>query len=349
MNTQAPDQAPPNSHEPPPQSSFGHYAGRFRPPRKTWLAAAATGLLAILLAAAIVTTHANTATLVTQFGRPVRVITDAGLHFKLPAPIERAIPVDLRLHVTSSDPQDAATKDDAAGDAAATDGASHNNQRILVQAFVAWQVGGNSADIQTYVAALRNDPAEAGNQIRSLINATLQITTPGYTLAALVGTAPGEHKLTAFETELRARLAPRLRTLYGIEIRELGVESLSLPEPALSAALAQMRAARDTIAAQRTAEADRQAAQIRADATRDSRILIANAQTQAAQIEAGARVQAAEIEAHAYSADPALYTLLRSLDTLGNVIGPNTRLVLRTDAAPFNVLVNGPPADAANK
>ena len=35
--------------------------------------------------------------------------------------------------------------------------------------------------------------------------------------------------------------------------------------------------------------------------------------------------------------------LLRSLDTLGEVVGPHTRLILRTDAAPFNVLVQGPP------
>jgi membrane protease subunit HflC len=38
--------------------------------------------------------------------------------------------------------------------------------------------------------------------------------------------------------------------------------------------------------------------------------------------------------------------MLRSLDTLSSMIGPNTRLVLRTDAAPFKVLVQGPPDDA---
>jgi membrane protease subunit HflC len=34
---------------------------------------------------------------------------------------------------------------------------------------------------------------------------------------------------------------------------------------------------------------------------------------------------------------------LRSLDTLDSVVGANTRLILRTDAAPFQVLVDGPP------
>jgi membrane protease subunit HflC len=34
--------------------------------------------------------------------------------------------------------------------------------------------------------------------------------------------------------------------------------------------------------------------------------------------------------------------MLRSLDSLDKLIGPNTRLILRTDAAPFRVLVDGP-------
>jgi membrane protease subunit HflC len=77
--------------------------------------------------------------------------------------------------------------------------------------------------------------------------------------------------------------------------------------------------------------------------------MVADAQTQAAAIEATSRKDAAAIQAKAYDADPQLYMMLRSLDTLANMVGPNTRLVLRTDAAPFNVLVNGPPADAVTK
>jgi membrane protease subunit HflC len=38
-----------------------------------------------------------------------------------------------------------------------------------------------------------------------------------------------------------------------------------------------------------------------------------------------------------------LYNLLRSLDTLGSIVNSGTRLVLRTDAAPFRALVDGPP------
>jgi membrane protease subunit HflC len=104
-----------------------------------------------------------------------------------------------------------------------------------------------------------------------------------------------------------------------------------------------MKAERETAAAERTAEGLRQAAAIRADADRDAREVVAQAREQAARTEADAQQAAARIYAKAYESDPGLYNTLRSLDALNQVIGRNTSLVLRTDAAPFRVLVEGPP------
>ena len=103
-----------------------------------------------------------------------------------------------------------------------------------------------------------------------------------------------------------------------------------------------MRAERETVAAARPAEGLRAAAELRSEAARDSRITLARSRTEAADIEAASRQEAASIQARAYQADPDLYALLRSMDTLGSVVGPNTRMILRTDAAPFNVLIQGP-------
>ncbi|MBN0698547.1 protease modulator HflC, partial [Pseudomonas aeruginosa] len=92
---------------------------------------------------------------------------------------------------------------------------------------------------------------------------------------------------------------------------------------------------------ERTAEGRRQAAEIRSAAERDARVIQAEASVKAAEIEAQARVEAARIYGKAYSGSPQLYNLLRSLDTLGTIVNGDTRLVLRTDAAPFRVLVDG--------
>jgi len=107
-----------------------------------------------------------------------------------------------------------------------------------------------------------------------------------------------------------------------------------------------MRAERETIAAQRTAEGNRMAAEISSNADRDAHIKLAEAGVQAAGIEAQARVDAAKIYGLAYAGNPQLYTMLRSLDTLSTMINANTRIILRTDAAPFNALVDGPAAAA---
>jgi membrane protease subunit HflC len=287
-------------------------------------------LVAAVMAASAIMVSAGTAVVVTQFGKPVRVLTAPGLAWKIPAPVETAIPVDLRLRTTSSGVQDVGTKD---------------GLRILVQAFVAWQVPDDPADIQQFVRAVRNDPDEAARQLRSFAGSALQVTASSFDLADLVNTDPRRVRLADFEARLRAQLEAPLRRTYGMAVRLVGIERLSLPETTLAATVARMRSERETVAAERTAEGLRAAAQIRAEAGRDSRILVAEAQTQAAQIEAASRKQAADIQAKAYAADPQLYMMLRSLDTLSSMVGPNTRLVLRTDAAPFNVLVQGPPEE----
>jgi membrane protease subunit HflC len=291
-------------------------------------------LAAAGLAASAIMVSAGTAVVVTQFGRPVRIVIEPGLAWKWPAPIQTTIPVDLRLRTTGSGLADVGTRD---------------GLRILVQAFAAWQVPNDPAAIERYVRAVRGDPDEAARQLRSFIASALQVSASGFGLAELVNTDPSRVRLADFEARLTVQLQAQMRATYGIDVRQVGIERLSLPETTLAATVARMRSERETVAAQRTAEGLREAAQIRADASRDSRIMVADAQTQAATIEAESKRQAAEIQARAYSGDPQLYMMLRSLDTLSSMIGPNTRLVLRTDAAPFNVLVQGPPGDAAGK
>jgi len=94
---------------------------------------------------------------------------------------------------------------------------------------------------------------------------------------------------------------------------------------------------------ERTAIGRREAAEIRSAAERDARIVRADATVKAADIEAQSKVQAAKAYGHAYASAPQLYTLLRSLDTLSTIIAPGSKVILRTDAAPFKVLVDGPP------
>jgi membrane protease subunit HflC len=290
---------------------------------------AAVVLLAAGAASSLMMVGPGQAVVVTEFGRPVRVLTQPGLAWKLPAPLEATIPVDLRLRTTSSGLQDVGTRE---------------GLRILVQAYLAWQVDDDPAHIQQFLRAGRRDPDDIARQLRSFMGSTIQVTASNFNLTDLVNTDSNKARFVVFEQQLQANLAQQVLDTYGIRIVQTGVERLSLPAETLAATVARMRAERETVAAQRTAEGLRAAAAIRSDATRDARLIGAQAQQEVAEIKAKGREKAASVHAGAYAVDPQLYTLLRSLDTLGATVGPKTRVILRTDAEPFRALVEGPIA-----
>ncbi len=287
---------------------------------------------AAVLSACLVLVGPGQAIVVTRFGDPVNVLTAPGLAWKMPAPVESTINVDLRLRTTSSGLQDVGTRD---------------GLRVLVQAYVAWQVPAEPERIRQFLRAVRNQPDVAAQQLRSFIGSSLEITAASFDLANLVNTDPTKVQLSELESRLRERIDEQALKVYGVTIRQVGIERLTLPTETLNATVARMRAERETVAAERQAEGQRAAAEIASNADRDARVLRAKAKAEAASIDAKSRLEAADIYGQAYNSAPDLYMLLRSLDTLDTVVGANTRLILRTDAAPFRVLVDGPPNSVA--
>ncbi len=294
-----------------------------------WRRIALAALLVLFAAASacLVQVRSGEATVITRFGNPARVLLDPGLAWRLPAPFESAIPVDLRLRTTSSGLQDVGTRD---------------GLRIIVQAYVAWQVQADPENIQRFMRAVQNQPDEAARQIRTFVGSALETSASGFDLASLVNTDANQVHIADFEARLRGQIEQQLLSTYGVRVLQVGIERLTLPSVTLGATVDRMRAERETIATERTAEGKHLAAEIRSAAERDARILQADASVQAASIEAQSRVQAAELYGKAYASAPELYNLLRSLDTLGTLVNANTRLILRTDAAPFRTLVEGP-------
>ncbi len=288
---------------------------------------AAVVVAVLVMSACLVLVSPGEAVVVTRFGDPVRVITSSGLALKLPQPIDNTVSVDLRLRTTSSGLHDVGTRD---------------GLRILVQAYVAWQVPDDSEHVRQFLRAVRNQPDIASEQLRSFTGSALEVTAGSFDLASLVNTDPKKIKLAEFEEALKKRIDEQALRVYGITIRQVGLERLTLPNATLVATIDRMKAERSTVAAERSAEGTRTASQIQSDADRDSRVLVAQAKADVADIEAKSRIEAAAIYKKAYTSDPQLYVMLRSLDSLNTIINSNTTVILRTDAAPVRALVDGP-------
>lgn len=208
---------------------------------------AAVVVLGLLTSACLVLVTPGEAVVVTRFGDPVRVIVTPGLALKLPAPIDSVVPVDLRLRTTSSGLHDVGTRD---------------GLRILVQAYIAWQIPDDPDHVRQFLRAVRNQPAVAAEQLRSFMGSALEITAGSFDLASLVNTDTSKIRLVQFEAALQRRINQQALQVYGITVRQVGLERLTLPNATLSATIDRMRAERQTVAAQRSAEGQRAAAQI---------------------------------------------------------------------------------------
>lgn len=296
---------------------------------RQWLRYTIAAMLIALavLTACLVQVQAGNATVVTRFGSPVRVLLEPGLAWRLPAPFESPMEVNLRTRSTSSGLQDVGTRD---------------GLRVIVQAWAIWKVNPDQQHVLRFIRAVQNQPEEAARQIRTFIGSSLETTTSNYALSDIVNTDSKQVKIAALEKQIESQLKAQLLNSYGIELVQVGIERLTLPSVTLTATVERMRAERETIATERTAEGNRQAAEIHSKADRDARITEADASVKAATITAQAQRDVAAIYAKAYALDPQLYNLLRSLDTLSDVVNKSTRIVLSTDAAPFNALVHQP-------
>lgn len=302
-----------------------------RPSRWRYVIASALVLLALAAATAVPVTT-GTAAVITRFGKPVAVQVEPGLTWKAPPPIDRVESVDLRVRTTSSGVHSVLTRDGLS---------------LLIQVWVAWQVPRESEPVLRFVRSTRNNPDEAANQLRTFLGSSLETVTGRFELDALLNTDPTKLQMEAYRTAIRERIAAEVQRLYGIEVVQIGVERLMIPETTVAATVSRMAAERDTVAEEKKAHGRKVAGEIRATSDKEARVIKATAEEEAARIEATARTAAAAIYGTAHAQDPKLYRFLRSLDTLDQIVSNSTRLVVRTDAAPFDALVHLPSAAEA--
>jgi len=279
------------------------------------------------LGATTVPVRQGSATVITRFGDPRRVLVEPGLSFKLPAPFERAVEVDLRLRTTSSGLHDVGTKE---------------GLRILVQAYAAWQVPADPEKVRLFLRAVRNQPDEAAKQLRTALGSALETATSGFALDDLLTTDPSKLKLSDYEARIKERLATQIAPIFGVTVHQVGVERFTLPTQTIESTVERMKADRNTVAEEIAAKGRQAASEIRAAAERDARGVRAKAGEEAKKIESEATIAAAQIYGDAYQADPQLYEFVRSLDVLDQVVHDGTRLIFKSDAAPFRVLIDGP-------
>lgn len=253
-----------------------------------------------------------------RFGAVRREITEAGLYLKLPWPFETVVTYDNRLQYLESDYLETTTKD---------------KRNVIIQSFAIWSVS-DPVRYHNSVASQGMTESFIKDQIFSATNSVMG----AYDLSSLVSLDKETVKTEQIQKEIAERVKAVCKSEYGIEINEISILRISLPDANLASVFEQMKADRqkdiDTI----LANAKRDANKITADADAKSAEIISDGVLEAAAIKAQTETEVAEIYAKAQAANLDLYRFLKNLDTVVASVNGDSVLIVKTDEYPFSVL-----------
>jgi membrane protease subunit HflC len=251
---------------------------------------------------------------VLQFGKPVRIITEPGLHMKVPFPIQEKNVFENRLLEYDSPPEEILSKD---------------KKSLIVDNYVRWKIV---------------DPLQFLKTVQAIPTALSRMDDIVYSeLRRELGT----HDMVEIITENREELMEKVTVAsnratqdYGIEVVDVRIRRVDLPSQNEESIYARMDAERKRQANKFRSEGEEEAQKIRATTDRDKTIILADAYKQAERIRGEGDAKAVEVYADAYSADPKFYEFVRTLDAYKKIIDDKTMLVLPSDSRLFKLLLD---------
>ena len=257
---------------------------------------------------------------VTTFDSPKGFVTEPGLHFKMPSPIQKVYKFDNRTHNFEDKFVESLTRD---------------NQPILVMLYVGWRIN----DPQQYFSSFKSGrPEDAESALAGLINSAKLAVVGRHNFGHFVSADPQAIQFTQIEKEILDQIAPDAKSRFGVEIRFAGIKRLGLPQSVTEAAMIRMKTERDTQVERIRGEGYQTASTIKSDADRQSAELLANAERDAAVIKAQAEAEVAKL-LDVVSQAPELYKALLLSKALPESLKGESVLVIDGKSYPYNYLL----------
>ena len=274
----------------------------------------AAAVLLVVAYGSLFTVYQTRQALVVRLGDPIRIITEPGLHVKVPM-IDTVIPIDNRI----------LDLENAAQEVFASD-----QRRLVIDAFARYRI----TDALRFYQTVSNIEG-ANSRLSSLLNAALRRVLGEATLIHVV-----RDERAALMARVRDQLDREARA-FGIEVVDVRIRRADLPEQNSQAVYQRMQTERQRQAASTRGEGSQKSQEIRARADRDVTVLVAEAQSRAEQTRGEGDGERNRIFAEAYTKDPDFFAFYRSMQAYEAGLRANdTRLVLRPDSDFFKYFGN---------
>ncbi len=285
--------------------------------KRVILVLAALFVLALIVKTGFFVVDRGEAAVVTQFGKPVRVVDAPGVYLKAPLPVQAVRSYDQRLRVWDSEAREYATSDSAT---------------VVLTTYAAWRIRDARAFAETCGTKER-----AEERIADIVSSELGAAVARHPLRAFVSAQATDIRTQDVLRAVRRKCEPAVRQI-GVEVADIGATCVTLPDGARRAIIERMSAEQDAAASLELAAGEEEAARIRAAADSERQVILTEARRDAEKIRGEADAAAMRIYADAHKADPAFYEFLRTLDSYRAFMDEKTTVVLSSDSQLLRLL-----------
>ncbi len=279
---------------------------------------AALVVILLVAGASLFTVSQTEQVLITQFGQPVRVIKDPGLHAKIPF-VQTVLDFDNRLLDFNTTGEEVILAD---------------QRRLTIDSFTRYRI---TDPLRFFQAA---GPSEDGirGRLNSVVTSALRRVLGNETLLNVL--SANRNRIMGL---IKNQVSDEMRN-FGIAIEDVRIRRADLPEENTQAILARMKSERERVASQLRAEGAEAAAKIRADAERDRTVLLADAGATADKLRGEGEQQAIDIYATASKVDPEFFITYRTLQAYRQAFGEGRSRLVLTPESDFLRLLRQQPS-----
>ena len=251
------------------------------------------GVLIVVFASMFIVDQRQNA-IVFRFGEVVRINTKPGLYFKVPL-LDNVRYFDVRiLTIDTPEPQLFLTSE---------------KKNVQVDLFIKWRI----SDVRQYYASIvggsgGSGESQAQTRLLQTINEGLRAEFGRRTVHDVVS---GERDKIM---DLMRQRASEDASKIGIEVLDVRLKRVDLPEGVTESVYQRMTAERTRVANELRSTGAAESEKLRAEADKQRAVIIAEAYRDAQKIKGEGDAKAAAIYAKAYEQSPEFYTFYRSLD-----------------------------------
>ncbi|HSM69578.1 MAG TPA: protease modulator HflC [Xanthomonadales bacterium] len=230
-----------------------------------------------------------------QLGRIVRMDYQPGLHLKLPF-VNNVRKFDRRILTLDTNPEPMLTSE---------------AKFVNVDSFVKWRI----VDVTRFYTSTQGNEMQALSRLSSIIEDRIRAQIASRTLAEVVS----EQRVSTMQDIAQAANAAAAE--FGIEVVDVRIKSIELPEDVRESVFRRMAADRQKEANLYRFEGREEAERIRSDADRQVQVILAEAEREGQRTRGAGDARATEIYASAYGVDEDFYAFYRSLRAYENAFG----------------------------